>query len=197
MQCILCPYKNEEKCIENHDKCWSLSNIYHGYITKIFPFKQIDNIKTKRVWKKEEKYNAAMDLKYGDCTKEDDNLKFIWGITSWDDLSKHEACFYTMNDIDITYDKKEKKYMLGVETAYDFKNYEAACGYLNNCLNAFGKYMDDNGLQKNKPYFLFMNEPCTSMVADNIEDLYTNFKIFVDGYCNQDINMEEKYIRKE
>ena len=29
------------------------------------------------------------------------------------------------------------------------------------------------------------------MTADTIEKLYTNFKIFVDGFCNQDIGMEE------
>ena len=26
----------------------------------------------------------------------------------------------------------------------------------------------------------------------NIEELYTNFKIFVDGFCNQDIDMDER-----
>ena len=58
-------------------------------------------------------------------------------------------------------------------------------------MKAFAKYMDDNGLEKNKPYMLFMSNPCTSMTADTIEKLYTNFKIFVDGFCNQDIGMEE------
>ena len=51
--------------------------------------------------------------------------------------------------------------------------------------------MDDNGLQKDKPYNLFMSDLCTSMTAETIEELYTNFKIFVDGFCNQDIDTEE------
>ena len=99
---------------------------------------------------------------------------------------------HTMNDIDIIYDKKEKMYMLGIETAYMFKTHEAECDYLRKCLNAFTKYMDDNGLQKNKPYDLFMRDPCTSITAETIEELYVNFKIFVDGFCNQDIDMNEE-----
>ena len=94
-------------------------------------------------------------------------------------------------DIDITYDKKKKEYMLGIETAYMFKTHAAECDYLRKCLDAFTKYMDNNGLEKNKPYMLFMSNPCTSMVAETIEELYVNFKIFVDGFCNQDIDMEE------
>ena len=173
-------------------KCNSLSNIYYGKITKLFPFKQIDYWQTERAYKKEEKYTEVMDKKYGDCGIETDDWKFIWGITSWDDLSGHEANMYTMNDIDITYDKQKKEYMLGVETAYMFETYNSACNYLKACLEAFTKYMDDNGLDKNKQYSLFMSNPCTSMVADSIEDLYTNFKIFVDGFCNQNITENKK-----
>lgn len=51
--------------------------------------------------------------------------------------------------------------------------------------------MNDNGLNKNKRYDLFMGNPCTSMVANSIEDLYTNFKIFVDGFCSQNIAENE------
>lgn len=204
--CIFCKYRKLNK---NHDyacmdswekdesgypigKCNSLSNIYYGKIIKLFPFKQIDYWRTERAYKKEEKYNEAMDKKYGDCGIETDDWKFIWGITSWDDLSGHEANMYTMNDIDITYDKQKKEYMLGVETAYMFETYASACNYLRTCLDAFSKYMDANGLDKNKQYSLFMSNPCTSMVADSIEELYTNFRIFVDGFCNQNTTEDKK-----
>lgn len=123
---------------------------------------------------------------------EDGNLKFIWGVKSWDDLTGADACLYTMNDIDIIYDKNEKMYMLGVETAYLFKTYGDECQYLRDCLKAFTKYMDDNGLSKNEPYRLWMSNPCTNMKAETIEELYTNFKIFVDGFCNLDIDMNEQ-----
>ena len=193
--CILCKYnkynKNGDNCYNHREKdeygypigeCKSLSNIYYGTLIKFFPFKQIDYFLTNRAWRKEEKYIKEMDKEYGDYTLETDDLKFIWGIKSYDDLSCADACLYTMNDIDIIYDKKKKEYILGIETAYLFKTYNDECKYLSDCLKAFTKYMDDNGLNKNEPFRLFMSNPCTNMVANSIEELYTNFKIFVNGY---------------
>ena len=193
--CILCKYnkynKNGDNCYNHREKdeygyfinkCKSLSNIYYGTIIKFFPFKQIYDFRSERVWRKEEKYNKEMDEKYGDCTLETDDIKFIWGVKSFDDLSSSNACLYTMNDIDLTYDKQKREYMLGIETAYMFDSYDDEYKYLSDCLKAFTKYMDDNGLNKNEPFRLFMNNPCTNMVANSIEELYTNFKIFVNGY---------------
>ena len=193
--CILCKYnkynKNGDNCYNHREKdeygypigeCKSLLNIYYGTLIKFFPFKQIDYFLTNRAWRKEEKYIKEMDKEYGDYTLETDDLKFIWGVKSFDDLSSSNACLYTMNDIDIIYDKKKKEYILGIETAYLFKTYNDECKYLSDCLKAFTKYMDDNGLNKNEPFRLFMNNPCTNMVANSIEELYTNFKIFVNGY---------------
>ena len=193
--CILCKYnkynKNGDNCYNHREKdeygyfinkCKSLSNIYYGTIIKFFPFKQIYDFRSERAWRKEEKYNKEMDEKYGDCTLETDDIKFIWGVKSFDDLSSSNACLYTMNDIDLTYDKQKREYMLGIETAYMFDSYDDECKYLSDCLKAFTKYMDDNGLNKNEPFRLFMSNPCTYMVANSIEELYTNFKIFVNGY---------------
>ena len=196
--CILCKYNKYNKdggsCLNHLKKdeygypmCEgkTLSNIYYGTLIKFFPFKQIDDFLTERAYKKENKYCEEMDKKYGNYALETDDYKFVWGVKSWDDLSGADVCMHTMNDIDITYDKKKKEYMLGIETAYMFKTYADECKYLKDCLNAFTKYMDDNGLKKNEPYRLFMSNPCTSMEAETIEELYTNFKIFVDGFCNQ------------
>ena len=193
--CILCKYnkynKNGDNCYNHREKdeygyfinkCKSLSNIYYETIIKFFPFKQIYDFRSERAWRKEEKYNKEMDEKYGDCTLETDDIKFIWGVKSFDDLSSSNACLYTMNDIDLTYDKQKREYMLGIETAYMFDSYDDECKYLSDCLKAFTKYMDDNGLNKNEPFRLFMNNLCTNMVANSIEELYTNFKIFVNGY---------------
>ena len=33
-RCILYPYKKEENCMDNHEKCYSLSNIYYGTLIK-------------------------------------------------------------------------------------------------------------------------------------------------------------------
>lgn len=203
--CILCKYnkynKGDDSCFNHQEKdeygypideCKSLSNIYYGTMIKFFPFKQIHNFRLERAYRKGEKYTKKMDEKYGDCSLETDDIKFIWGVKSWDCLNGTNANLYTMNDIDITYDKKKKEYMLGIETAYMFKTHAVECEYLRNCLNAFTKYMDDNRLNKDEPFRLFMSNPCTSMVADSIEELYTNFKIFVDGFYNQNTDMDEK-----
>lgn len=133
-----------------------------------------------------------MDRKYGDSSLENDSIKHIWGVKSFDDLSGADCCLYTMNDIDITYDKKRKKYMLGIESAYMFENHESECTYLKKCLDAFTEYMDIHNLNKNKKFCLFFSNPETSTSADSIEELYTNFKIFVDGFCNQNIDVEER-----
>ena len=196
--CILCKYnkynKDGDSCFNHQEKdeygypigkCKSLSNIYYGTIINFFPFKQIDDFLIERSYK----YCKKMNKKYGNYTLETDDYKFIWGVKSWDDLSGADACMFTMNDIDIIYDKKNKIYMLGVETAYMFDTYEDQCRYLKNCLNAFTKYMDDNKLKKNEPYMLFMSNPCTRIKANTIEELYTNFKIFVDGFCSQEFEV--------
>lgn len=185
------------KFIDKHNcilfgKCKSLFNLYYGIFIKFSPFKQIDDFSIEVAYRKKGKYIKKMHRKYGDCSLENDDIKFVWGIKSGDDLTGSDANLYTMNDIDITYDKKKKRYMLGIETAYVFKTRAAECDYLKKCLNAFTKYMDNNGLKKNRPYILFMSNPCISMVAENIEELYINFKIFVDGFCNQDIDMDKE-----
>ena len=196
-KCILCKYnkynKDGSSCFDYREKdeygypigkCNSLSNIYYGTVLKLFPFRQIHNFFAEMGMRKLEKHYKDMEQKYGNCSLEDDNFKFIWGVKSWDDLSGADACLHTMNDIEIVYNKNEKVYMLGVETAYMFDSHDAECKYLRKCLDAFTKYMDDSGLNKSEPFMFFMSSPCTSMTAETIEELYTNFKIFVDGYCS-------------
>lgn len=198
--CVFCKYKKynteNDSCLDHMnygEECKSISNIYHGTICKFFPFKQIDNFIHTIQINKENKYQDEMDKKYGDCSLENDDLKFIWGIKSFDDLSSNPPCLYSMNDIDIVYDKHDRKYLLGVETAYMFKNHKEECYYLMDCLDAFTRYMDENNLQKDKEFMLFMSNTCTSLKADSIEELYVNFKIFVNGFTHQDIPMLKEY----
>lgn len=191
--CVFCKYKKYNKnfdyaCLykkKEFEECYSLSNIYYGKTIKCFPFKQIHYIKNRISEAKENRYCKKMNQKYGDYTIETDDIKFIWGVTNWDELSGMEANLFTMNDIDITFNKKERTYMLGIETAYCFDSYEAECNYLQQCLSAFTKYMEDNHLKKEVPFILTFNTPRTSMTARTIEELYKNFKIFVDGFCAQ------------
>lgn len=188
-KCLKCDRNNldDYKCYECEaidDKCYpSWFNIkYHlpiiKHIVNIFT-----SIQSDILYKKYEKDCELMDKKYGDYALEDDDFKFIWGIKSWDDLSGSDCNIMTMNDIDVTYDKKTKQYVLGVETAYVFTNIESECKYFRKCLNAFTEYMDKTNLNKNESLQMWMGSPCTSLKADTIEELYTNFRIFVEGFC--------------
>lgn len=133
-------------------------------------------------------YNKKCKKLYPDWEDNEYNCgssKHIWGVKSWDDLSGADCNFYTMNDIDITYDRETKRYMLGIETAYMFNEprKENECKYLKRLLDAFTKFMDDNNYSKNYDVCLFMSSSVIDDEAESIEELYINFKIFVEGYC--------------
>ncbi|OME55534.1 hypothetical protein BSK59_13745 [Paenibacillus odorifer] len=120
---------------------------------------------------------------YEDNERNIRSLKHIWGIHSWDDLSGKNSNLYSMNDIGITYDRKNKLYMLGIETHYMFKNLNGECTYLKDLFNAFTTFMDENGYSKECRFPLFCGTPTLINSAESIEELYTNFKLFVLGYC--------------
>lgn len=110
-----------------------------------------------------------------------DNLIFVWGIKSGDDISGSPACLYTMNDIEIVLDTETNEYSLGFEAIYGFEDYEGdSCAYLKYLLGEFETFMDENGFDKNiKP------DLCTYMSMfkrKTISELYLDFKIFVKGY---------------
>ena len=65
-------------------------------------------------YRKDLRENEKMDKKYGNYALETDDYKFIWGLKSYDELCSGDCCLYTMNDIDIVYDKKTHKYELGI-----------------------------------------------------------------------------------
>ncbi len=131
-------------------------------------------------------YCAYMKSKYPDWEDNDYNcgdLKFIWGIKSGDDLSSVPANFYTMNDIDITYSRKTGLYSLGIETAYMFENSkQGEAEYLNDLLQKFTQFMLDNNYDIDEPHMLWMSMPVINDFAESISDLYTQFRIFVEGY---------------
>ena len=59
--------------------------------------------------------NKALKKKYPEYVKNEfDNgyYKFIWGIKSSIDFSSAAPCLYSMNDIDICYDREKKEYVL-------------------------------------------------------------------------------------
>ena len=188
-QCILCKYKNnEDKCmeaIERYDfECPSLSNIFYGKIIKIPVIKQIyqvwDKINDSRFIKQ---YEKDYINEY-----ETQNMKFIWGVKSWDDLSSAKSAnLYTMNDIDLIYLKDENKYILGIETMFMFKEEKHKLNYLTGCLKAFTEFMKDNGYNTEiKPFWMdvFSYGWNINTHFDSIEDCYAMFKLLVNGYCS-------------
>jgi hypothetical protein len=116
---------------------------------------------------------------------ETENMKFIWGIKSWDDLSSCDACLLSMNDIDLIYLKDEKKYILGIETIFEFEKEEHKLSYLKSCLDAFEKFMVENGYNTEvKPHWWDVFGIGMNTHFDSIEECYAMFKLLVNGYCN-------------
>lgn len=116
---------------------------------------------------------------------ENKNLKFIWGIKSPFDLTESEPCLYTMNDIDICYDKKNKCYLLGVETGLMFKNKKEEFNYLKELLNKFSNYIKEKyGKIETPKYNLFFKD-ITNTYFESEQECYAWFDIFVRGFAKQ------------
>lgn len=181
-QCIFCKYKNDkEKCINSKDYCPSLSNIYYGKIVKWFPFNLLDKIKGKIEMKKAEKYYSEFNEDY----TENNEMKHIWGIKSIMDLSDNPSGLLTMNDFDITYLKKENKYILGVETMLSFDLPIMCQNYMQWILKEFTKWMKENNYNTDKVlnmYEVFTEGLNINSEFDDIETAYATFKLLVKGF---------------
>jgi len=202
---VFCKHRNDFDYCYNHCEkdCPSVSNLWYKFIrypiskfiTFIFGKKLIFKIKYDIFGKVKNYFHnihiKKLQKKYPDFKEEneydDGYYKFIWGVKSWDDLTGKDSCLYTVNDIDITYNRDTKLYYLGIETAYSFRDENqkrGECKYFKKLLDAFTKFMDDNGYSKEFQYGFFCNQPpIINSSADSIEELYFNFKVFVDGYC--------------
>lgn len=116
---------------------------------------------------------------------ENEIMKFIWGIKSWDDLSGSDACLHTMNDIELDYFKDKNKYILSIETIFEFEKEEYKLSYINRCLDAFTKFMVENGYNTEvKPHWWDVFGDGMNTYFDSIEECYGMFKLLVNGYCN-------------
>ena len=137
-------------------------------------------------------FNDNYDMEYdaGECEDnfnlyENDDMKFIWGVKSWDDLCDSDACLYTMNDIDLIYLKKDNKYILSLETVFMFDKEERKLSYLERCLDAFTKFMVEHGYNINaKPHWWDVFSDGMNAHFDSIEECYAMFKLLVNGYCS-------------
>ena len=131
-------------------------------------------------------HNRKMIKKYPDYKDDEYNcgdLKFIWGIKSWDDLTSKDANLYSMNDLDIVYDREKKEYMLGIETIYTFDDKEDEIKYLEGLLDKFTEYVRENKYITNQDKMcLTYIESSEPWRAKTISELYIRFKIFVNGF---------------
>ena len=197
--CIFCKYRKLNKsydyaCMDSWEKdeygypigeCNSLSNIWYGKLTKYFPF----NIIQYFIDKHEEKIVEEYYNDYNEDFTENSSMKFIWGLKSYDDLSSCDANLETMNDIDLIYLKDEKKYILGVETAYMFNSKEAEKEYFKVLLDKFTKWMEEQGYNTNSTlntyddmYEIFSGYININTHFNTIENAYRTFKLLVNEY---------------
>lgn len=61
---------------------------------------------------------------------------------------------------------------------------KAECEYLKALLKCLEEYMDKNNIEKDYSYDLFFSQPCIELEADSIPELYTQFKLFVNGFVS-------------
>lgn len=117
----------------------------------------------------------------------EDTWEFIWGIKSHDCLSAGVANLHTLNDIDITYDKKEKTYSLSFETGCDFKTVtNGESGHIQSLYDEMTSWMNLKGYKTDiKPwiYDVFTEGKNVNTKFKSIEELYTTFKCLVKGFC--------------
>ena len=131
--------------------------------------------------------NYRPRLQHSDCEDGEyncGNLQFFWGVKSLDDISAQEAACYTMNDLDIIYDRESNEYLLGIETIYSFaEGSKGEIKYLENLLERFTEFMEENRyISTEDKLCLYHIESGEPWRAETILDLYIRFKIFVNGY---------------
>lgn len=130
-------------------------------------------------------FKYFMKKKYPDWEDNEYNrgvLKFVWGIRSDVHKTDTEASFYTYNNIAIYFDRKAKKYILDVSPSpYHSENWFDV-KYLVELLEHFTVFMNSNQYNTNNRFDDFQLEPEVLTEADSVSQLYTMFRIFVEGY---------------
>ena len=122
--------------------------------------------------------------------------EMVWGIKSGEDLNgETEATLYTMNDFDICYNKKTNKYIMSVETIYEFEGgIEAQKKYLLYILSSLTEWMQQKNYILNFPITMekvFVMDRKPFFEFDTIEELYAYFKLLVNGFCSQEVQKND------
>ena len=151
--------------------------------------KLLDGIRTLYENSKYEIEIAWLKHKYPDYIDDEYNcglVKFIWGVVSSDEMCTSKANLYSMNDIDLCYDRDTKKYMVGIETIYQFKNIDAEINYYKGLLDVFTKYMIENRYDTTGTIYARADiHEYIQVRGESIEDVYSVFKIYMLGYVKE------------
>jgi len=93
-----------------------------------------------------------------------------------------------MNDIDITYNKKDKYYFMSIETIYQFKKgRDGEREYIKRLFDKLTEWMISKGYDTSQEvyiYDVFTEGNNINTHFDSLEELYTNFKFLVNGFVN-------------
>lgn len=159
--------------------------------------KLLDGIETLWYNSKYELEQGYLRYKYPDYVDNEYNcgsVKFIWGIVSSDEMCTSKANLYSMNDIDLCYDRDTKKYMVGIEIIYQFKNIDSEIHYYQRLLDVFTKYMIENNYRTAGSIYACANIKMYSQISgESIEDVYSIFKIYMLGYIKELTERKEKW----
>ena len=144
---------------------------------------------TKLELKQAKKERERCQKLYSDWKDDEYNcgpLKFVWGKKSNDDLTSIPTNFHTLNDLTISYNRDNKKYLLDIETIYEFNSNQDRIEYLNKSLRLFRNYLKENNLFdcNYDPFFLYRYNDGNLFIAESLTELCYKFSIFVTGYSN-------------
>ena len=190
---VFCKHYNTEKCYNCERTCPSVSNILYGVVFKLPIIKQIYKYISNKIFEKAIKLEEEMFEKYGDC--ENESIKLIFGVKSYDDLCECDVNLYTMNNLEVIYDKQTKKYSISIDAIYQFNSIEGQVRYLNGLLEKFTKYMTDNNFDKNYKisfYDIFYGNININCIANSIEECYARFKFIVEGFDRMNNKVGDK-----
>lgn len=127
-------------------------------------------------------------FKDSDPNQENYLMKHIWGIKAGDNLSGITCGIHTLNDFDITYYKRIKKYVMSIETIYDFEDkHNGEKKYLLRLLDTFTSWMTRTNRDTSytpELYEVFTKGINVNTQFDTIEELYGTFKYLVESYCD-------------
>ena len=112
-----------------------MSNILYGVVFELPIIKQIYDYVSNKQFIRELELEEEMLKKYGDC--ENESIRLIFGVLSSDNLCGDNPNLYTMNDLNVIYDKRTKEYSVSIEAIYQFDSVDGQVEYLKSLLNKF------------------------------------------------------------